>query len=58
MQLTTERLILSEVTEQDFPEIHAMNSYPEVMEFNTAGIPENLSVTENLYRHMLEDQKN
>lgn len=39
MNLTSERLFLSELTWGDLDNIHALHSYPEVDEFNTIGIP-------------------
>ena len=40
MELDSSRLKLQEVTESDIIHIHELNSYPEVDEYNTLGIPE------------------
>ncbi|MDW7690934.1 GNAT family N-acetyltransferase [Flammeovirgaceae bacterium SG7u.111] len=43
--LHTERLILQEISWEDLNEIHRLHSTPEVDEFNTLGIPQNLEET-------------
>lgn len=45
MEITTSRLILFEVTWGDLEDIHRIHSIPEVDEFNTLGIPNNIEVT-------------
>lgn len=45
MGLTSERLLLQPLNEQDFAEIHEMNSYTQVAQYNTIGIPKDISVT-------------
>jgi len=56
MQLTTIRLHLREVLPQDIPAIHALNSIPEVDEYNTLGIPESLATTQALVDEILVAQ--
>jgi len=56
MQITTERLLLREVLLGDVSIIHELNSFPEVDEFNTMGIPESKAVTEKLVAEILESQ--
>jgi len=56
MELKSKRLIFQEITEADVELIYKLHSYPEVDEYNTLGIPENMKVTENLVRPMIEAQ--
>lgn len=44
--LETENLLLEEVSSEDIHFIHALNSLPEVDEYNTLGIPSTIEVTE------------
>jgi ribosomal-protein-alanine N-acetyltransferase len=48
MLLQTPRLKLRPVSETDTITVHALHSLPEVDEFNTMGIPENIDVTRDL----------
>jgi RimJ/RimL family protein N-acetyltransferase len=57
MELETKRLKLQEITESDVEQIYMLHSSPEVDEYNTLGIPENIEVTEKLVRPMIEAQK-
>ncbi|HCO67995.1 MAG TPA: GNAT family N-acetyltransferase [Dysgonomonas sp.] len=57
MELDSNRLKLQEITESGIEQIHELNSYPEVDEYNTLGIPENMEVTEKLVRSIIEEQK-
>lgn len=57
MELESKRLKLQEITESDIEQIHKLNSSPEVEEYNTLGIPENMEVTEKFVRLMIEVQK-
>jgi RimJ/RimL family protein N-acetyltransferase len=57
MELETKRLKLQEVTESDVEQIYKLHSSPEVDEYNTLGIPENIEVTESLVRPMIKAQK-
>ncbi len=54
--LSSDRLILKEVTWNDLENIHRLHSFPEVDEFNTLGIPENISDTRNVLRTSIEDK--
>ncbi|HMQ63075.1 MAG TPA: GNAT family N-acetyltransferase [Flavilitoribacter sp.] len=61
--LETIRLVLAELTWDDLGNIHDLYSCPEVEEFNTIGIPEDLNMTKILIRSTVEaarsgDQKN
>jgi ribosomal-protein-alanine N-acetyltransferase len=56
MQLTTTRLHLREVHPSDVPAIHALNSIPEVDEYNTLGLPESVGVTQALVDEILAAQ--
>ena len=57
MELNSIRLKLQEITESDIEQIHELNSHPEVDEFNTLRIPENMEVTEKNVRSIIEEQK-
>jgi len=50
MEIITERLLLREITWNDLDDIHRLHSVPEVDEYNTLGIPENLDETRELIR--------
>jgi RimJ/RimL family protein N-acetyltransferase len=56
MPLFTARLLLRDVSESDLPAVHALHSLPEVDEFNTLGVPENVAVTERLLATWLDQQ--
>lgn len=55
--ITTERLRLREVTYHDLSFIHALNSIPEVDQYNTLGIPESMDVTEQYTADIILAQK-
>jgi RimJ/RimL family protein N-acetyltransferase len=57
MELNTNRLIIVEVTWGDLDEIFILESSPEIDEFNTLGIPDNINVTREHLRPFIEDQK-
>ena len=57
MELNSIRLKLQEITESYIEQIHELNSHPEVDEFNTLRIPENMEVTEKNVRSIIEEQK-
>lgn len=50
MKLETLRLLLYPLSVADIPNIHTLNSEPEVARFNTIGIPGNIRDTEKLLR--------
>lgn len=52
----TERMVFKEINEADMDDIFTLNSMPEVDEFNTIGIPENIEITRKVYRPSIEDQ--
>ncbi len=54
MKITTDRLILEEITWDDLPLVHQLHSIPEVYEFNTLGLPSNLEETRELVRPEIE----
>ena len=56
MKITTERLILSEITPSDVLDIYKKNCFPEVAQFNTIGIPTDIEVTRKLLQPFLDDQ--
>lgn len=57
MNLQSERLVLKEVSLEDLKNIHLLHSIPEVDEFNTLGIPENLDTTRKIVQVMIDAQK-
>ncbi|MFA6060878.1 MAG: GNAT family protein [Taibaiella sp.] len=57
MQLHTQRLLLRELASRDLNEIHKMNSFPEVDQYNTLGLPESITATEKLLRNWLLEQE-
>ena len=56
MNLESERLSITEISSLDIPDIHEMNSYPEVAQFNTIGIPSDLAQTASVLKSVMEDQ--
>ncbi len=56
MNLESERLILKEITWDDLEDIHKLHSIPQVDEFNTLGIPQNIEETKEVIRPAIEDQ--
>jgi RimJ/RimL family protein N-acetyltransferase len=57
MELSTNRLIIQEVTWDDLDDIFILESSPEIDEFNTLGIPDNKNVTREHLRPFIGDQK-
>ncbi len=57
MEIVTERLLLREITWNDLEEIHKLHSVPEIDEYNTLGVPENLEATRELIRSDVESKK-
>lgn len=57
MNLITQRLTLRPVLVSDLNSIHELHSLPETDQYNTSGIPQNISVTENLLNAWLADQQ-
>ena len=51
--LTSDRLVLTPLTETDFADIHTMNCFPEVAQFNTIGIPADLSITAAMLQEVI-----
>ena len=56
-RITSERLILQEITETDFGFLFKVDASPECAEYNTIGIPESVEVTKKLYYPVIEGQK-
>ena len=56
--LSSERLLLQEIQWDDLEDIHQLHCIPEVDEFNTLGLPENLDVTRDLIEPDIKDQEN
>lgn len=58
IEISTVNLELKEISWNDLEDIHRLYSIPEVDEFNTLGIPDNIEQTRENIRPMIEDQKN
>lgn len=58
MELKSERLSYQELSEKDIPFIHQLNSSEEVAQYNTIGIPTELSETQRIFQPILDDKKN
>ena len=56
MELESTRLQLKEINMDDLETIHALYSLPEVDEYNTMGIPENIDKTRELILPMIAAQ--
>ena len=56
MNIESKRLILTEISWDDLENIHGLHSIPEVDEFNTLGIPENIEVTREVLRPFIENK--
>ena len=56
MNLTTSHLLLHGLTWNDLEDIHTLNSYPEVAEFNTIGIPKDRETTREVMRGAVENR--
>lgn len=57
MNIKTRRLILSEISWNDLPDIHRLHSFPEVDKFNTLGIPKNIEETKTVLQPLIDEQK-
>jgi ribosomal-protein-alanine N-acetyltransferase len=57
LELKTDRLIMREVSWNDLEDIFILESSPEVDEYNTLGIPDNVDVTREHLRPFIKDQK-
>lgn len=57
MKLTTNRLLLEEITIDDLTLIHELHSIPELDEYNTLGIPKDLEVTRKVIQPAIDDQE-
>ena len=55
-KIETIRLQLIEISWDDLNDIHRLHSTPEVDEFNTLGLPENIDVTREFIRPIIEEQ--
>lgn len=56
MIITSKRLFLQEISWDDLESIHRLHSIPEVDEFNTLGLPENIEETKALICPIIESQ--
>lgn len=57
LQINTDRLTLREIEFTDLETLHALNSIPEVDEYNTLGIPESVEVTKQLLIELLNAKR-
>lgn len=58
MDIKTQRLLLKETEWTHAELIHELHSYPEVDEFNTLGIPNDIDETKEIMRPGIDDRKN
>ena len=58
MEFETERLTLKLLTLKDLEDLHEMNSYFEVSEFNTIGVPKDFSEIKKLFQSVIEEGMN
>ncbi len=58
MEITTERLVLKETDWIHIEYIHRLHSLPEVDEFNTLGIPQDIDETKKIIQPSIEDINN
>jgi len=56
MKINSERLILQEISMDDLNDTHRLNSFPEVDEYNTLGIPKSIEETAEIIRQQIEEQ--
>lgn len=56
-QLFTERLMLRLVTLADLDAVHQLHCFPEVDQFNTLGIPKNITSTEKMLAVLVADNE-
>jgi len=57
MDIITNRLVLNEISWGDLEDIHQLDSYPEVVEFNTNGIPNSIDETKEAIRPYIEGKE-
>jgi len=57
MEFKSERLIMREVEWDDLNVVFILESRPEVDEYNTLGIPDNINMTREHLRPFIEDRK-
>ncbi len=57
MKLEADRLILRELTWNDLEKVNELHSFPEVDEYNTLGIPENIEATKKVLQPIIKDQE-
>jgi len=55
MKLSTDRLVMRPMEATDFKDIHELHSFSQVAQFNTIGIPEDISVTTKFLDEVLRD---
>jgi len=57
-QFESDRMLFTEISWDDLESVYELESMPEVDEFNTIGIPENIEVTREVFRPSIENQSN
>lgn len=57
LELTTQKLSLRLITKSDLKAIHELQSFPEVDQYNTLGIPQNFKVTQKVMEPLLAANK-
>ncbi len=56
MNSQSTKITFRDITVEDIPIIHQLNSFAEVDQYNTLGIPESIKDTENLIHPIIQDQ--
>jgi RimJ/RimL family protein N-acetyltransferase len=57
MELKTTRILLREISNDDIPQIHQLNSIAEVDKYNTLGLPKSIADTHDLINPLLIAQQ-
>jgi len=58
LKLQTNRLLITPISLSDLDKIHVLHSLPETDKFNTLGIPEHITQTENIIKDWIERNNN
>lgn len=55
-RLESDRLLITEITNEDLDDVHALHSIPEVDEYNTLGIPKDINETKDFLEQIILEQ--
>jgi RimJ/RimL family protein N-acetyltransferase len=56
MEIQSQRLVLKEISWNDIEDIHNLNSFPEVSEYNLTGVPKDIDETRESVRPYIDGQ--